>query len=54
MDFFVDVEDWLGGYPYEHASYKQIREYYTSQGYTFEKGIEVRSIGCNEFLFTKN
>lgn len=52
MDFFVDIEDWLGWYPYEYASYSEIIEFYKKNNCTFVKWLEVRSIGCNEFLFS--
>lgn len=53
MDFFIDIEDWLGGYPYEYASYEKMVDFYTKKGFTFEKWTRVRSIACNEFLFRK-
>jgi 2-polyprenyl-3-methyl-5-hydroxy-6-metoxy-1,4-benzoquinol methylase len=53
MDFFIDIEDWLGGYPYEYSSYEEMIEYYKKVWLTFLHGTKVRSIGCNEFLFQK-
>ena len=53
MNFFTDIEDRLGGYPYEHASYKEVIKFYADHGYSLIKWVEVRSIGCNEFLFAK-
>jgi 2-polyprenyl-3-methyl-5-hydroxy-6-metoxy-1,4-benzoquinol methylase len=51
MNFFTDIEDRLGGYPYEFATYDEVVAYYQKHGYTCVDGIRVRSIGCNEFLF---
>lgn len=51
MDFFVDIEDWLGGYPYEYASHENIVQFYKEKGFILDKSTKVRSIGCNEFLF---
>lgn len=53
MDFFTDIEDRLGGYPYEYAHFDEIVDYYQKKWYTLLDGIRVRSIGCNEFLFQK-
>ncbi|MBP9779281.1 class I SAM-dependent methyltransferase [Candidatus Gracilibacteria bacterium] len=54
MDFFIDIEDWLGGYPYEYASYEEMSDFYTRKGFSLVKGVRVRSIACNEFLFQKS
>ena len=53
MNYFRNVEDWLGGLPYEYASVE------TVTGYVCDKGFDLvglrRSVshGCNEFLFKK-
>ncbi len=53
MNFFTDIKDWLGGYPYEFATPEAIISYCQSLGLKYIKGTTARSIGCNEFLFTK-
>ncbi len=53
MDFFIDIEDWLGWFPYEYASYEMMSEFYTKKGFILVKWTQVRSIACNEFLFQK-
>lgn len=53
MDFFVDIEDWLWGYPYEYATYHEIQDFYEKRGFLLKKWVRVRSIGCNEFLFSR-
>jgi len=54
MDFFYDIIDWLGGYPYEYATVKEIN--------TFLEELKFRNIrtfpaevptGCNQFVFRK-
>jgi SAM-dependent methyltransferase len=54
MDFFHDVVDWVGGYPYEYASEKEIRSLVSDKGF---ECLRVRSAqvptGCNEFIFQK-
>jgi len=54
MDFFYDIIDWLGGYPYEYATVKEIN--------IFMEGLKFKNIrtipaevptGCNQFVFQK-
>jgi 2-polyprenyl-3-methyl-5-hydroxy-6-metoxy-1,4-benzoquinol methylase len=53
MNFFTDIKDWLGGYPYEFASIEEIDSYFKTVGFICTKTNPARSIGCNEFLFVK-
>ncbi len=53
MNFFTDIKDWLGGYPYEYAGEQQIISYFESIGFACTNTNPARSIGCNEFLFIK-
>lgn len=54
MDFFIDLIDWLGGYPYEYASFKEIQDFIENKGFKLKnyKKAEVPT-GCNEFVFKK-
>lgn len=53
MDFFVDVEDWMGGYPYEYATTGQIKAFFAKRGLELENIRTTTREGCNEFLFRK-
>ena len=53
MNFYTDIKDWLGGYPYEFASINEIKEYFQGDNLICVKKKPVRSLGCNEFLFEK-
>lgn len=53
MDFMTDVRDWLGGHPYEYASVEEVEDFFLKKGFRMVNVREVRSIGCNEFLFKK-
>ena len=53
MDYFTDIEDWLGGDPYEHATVEEVEEYLKTLGFDLVKTKKARNIGCNEFLFRK-
>ena len=51
MSKWVDIKDWVGGYPYEYASAGAIIEFFERHGFT---ALEVRptaTLGCNEFVF---
>lgn len=52
MDFYYDVIDWVGGYPYEYASAAEVISYCEKLGFRLEKLVppEVPT-GCNEFVF---
>ncbi len=54
MDFFVDIVDWVGGYPYEYASVEEMQELGNVHGLELER---VRKAfvptGCNEFVFVR-
>lgn len=55
MDFFHDVVDWIGGYPYEYANPEEIKNIVCQLGFQV---VLVRSAqvptGCNEFIFRKS
>ena len=53
MNFFTDVKDWLGGYPYEYAKSSEIKKLVEMIGFKQVKLKEARSLGCNEFLFRR-
>ena len=54
MDFFYDVVDWVGGYPYEYASVGELESICRRLGLTL---LDVRPAGvptgCNELVFVK-
>jgi len=54
MNFYYDVIDWLGGYPYEYASKEEIQNYFEERGYALKRFIKAEvPTGCNEFVFEK-
>jgi 2-polyprenyl-3-methyl-5-hydroxy-6-metoxy-1,4-benzoquinol methylase len=55
MSPWRDVEDWVGGYPFEVATPEQIFDFYRDRGFTLAKLTTCGgSLGCNEFVFRKN
>jgi 2-polyprenyl-3-methyl-5-hydroxy-6-metoxy-1,4-benzoquinol methylase len=54
MSFWIDIVDWVGGYPFEVASPDQIIDFYRRRGFYPDKLISCgRKLGCNELVFTK-
>ncbi|NNE97797.1 MAG: class I SAM-dependent methyltransferase [Pyrinomonadaceae bacterium] len=54
MNYWYDIIDWVGGYPYEVAAPDEIFEFYKEKGFELRKlkcgGV---GLGCNEFVFRK-
>ncbi len=55
MDFYRDVVDWVGGYPYDYASIAEVVRFMENLGFKsiLKKKTEGWT-GCNEFIFTKD
>ncbi len=54
MDFYHDVVDWVGGYPYEHASADEIIEQVSALGFELVELIPAEvPTGCNQFVFKR-
>ena len=58
MDYYTNVHDWLGGYPYESISRRRCIEYVESMGFETlydesRGGLFSVSSGCNEYVFRR-
>ena len=54
MNFYYDVVDWIGGYPYEYATKDEIIKYLEARGFRCIKSTQPpMPTGCNEFVFVK-
>jgi 2-polyprenyl-6-hydroxyphenyl methylase/3-demethylubiquinone-9 3-methyltransferase len=54
MDFYYDVVDWVGGYPYEYASISEMNKIMQNLGFTCVKSVSASTpTGCNEFVYQK-
>lgn len=54
MDFYYDVVDWVGGYPYEYASAEEVQSIMRDSGFECVRHRAPQVLtGCNEFLFRK-
>lgn len=54
MAWSIDLVDWLGGYPYEYASVKEMFDFYRVKGFELVNIKTTNYIGCNQFLFVKH
>jgi SAM-dependent methyltransferase len=54
MDFYFDVVDWVGGYPYEYASVSEIEDLLNREGFVVVRTVRAGvPTGCNEFIFIR-
>ncbi len=53
MSFFTDLQDWLGGYPYEFATIDELINYFGKKGFATIKSKSSSGLGCHEILFKK-
>ena len=53
MSWRIDIKDWLGGYPYEYASVKEVTDFVSELGFDTIKVDEKGGLVNNEFLFYK-
>ncbi len=55
MGFYYDVVDWLGGYPYEYATEKEIVDFVLPRGFRHIRTIPTKvPTGNQEYLFEKS
>ena len=54
MDFYYNVVDWVGGYPYEYASVDEVTRYLAGKGFALRMSAMAKvPTGCNEFAFAR-
>jgi SAM-dependent methyltransferase len=54
MDFWYDVIDWIGGFPYEYATRQQVESFMSAEGFTPKRFVAAQvPTGCNEFVFER-
>lgn len=61
MNFYYDVVDWLGGYPYESISFKEMVHFMKSLGFVLVQenankaySLGIFGSGCDEYTFRKS
>lgn len=53
MSVLHDLIDWMGGFPYEFATYDLLVTYMESRGFKLRKGCPATSLGCHELIFKR-
>ena len=54
MNFYYDLIDWLGGYPYEYAGPEQIIEFVTANNFSLVKFLPAEvPTGCHQYVFQR-
>ena len=53
MSWWYDSLDWLGGYPYEAMSCREVFDHYQARGFVLERLVDCGNSGCNQFVFRK-
>ncbi len=52
MNFYYNIVDWVGGYPYEYASIEELKTFVEALGFdTLEVRAGATPIACNELIF---
>jgi 2-polyprenyl-6-hydroxyphenyl methylase/3-demethylubiquinone-9 3-methyltransferase len=55
MNYWTDLDDWLGGYPFEFATPDEVIEFVTSLGFNLlESEIYTSVAAVNQYLFRRN
>jgi SAM-dependent methyltransferase len=53
MSFWYDHVDWVGGFPFEVASVREVTEFCEARGFKLTSLRATSRLGCNEFVLTK-
>lgn len=62
MNFWHDMIDWLGGYPYESATPEEIKRFFSELGFQMVaeyntdpvKACSLFGCGCAEYVFSNS
>ena len=54
MSRWHDIEDWVGGYPYEFTKCDKVFEFYRSRGFRLDRLMCARWGGNNQFVFSRD
>lgn len=53
MSYFHDMVDWVGGFPYEVASFASLNLFFAARGFELLSGREATSLGNHEMVFRR-
>ena len=53
MNFYENLSDWIGGYPFEYASIDELKKFFLKRNFKVLKLKKSHGSGCHEILFEK-
>lgn len=53
MSILHDMVDWMGGFPFEFATYATLADYMRTRGFDLVNGKPASSLGCHEMVFRR-
>lgn len=53
MSMTHDLIDWIGGFPYEFASYQGLNDHLAARRFSLIRGTAAMSLGCHEMIFER-
>lgn len=53
MSRWHDIEDWVGGFPYEYATVEAQQAFVEPRGFVTETVVQGKGIGCHEIVFRR-
>jgi 2-polyprenyl-3-methyl-5-hydroxy-6-metoxy-1,4-benzoquinol methylase len=54
MSVHRDMIDWMGGFPYEFATWETLEAYLHARGFDLVNGVRATSLGCHEMVFRRS
>jgi 2-polyprenyl-3-methyl-5-hydroxy-6-metoxy-1,4-benzoquinol methylase len=53
MSAKYDMVDWIGGFPFEFASFETLEAYFCARGFTLRNARRCSSLGCHELILQR-
>ena len=53
MSYWHDMIDWIGGFPYEFATFETLVDYFKSRGFSVIMAKRRTSLGCHELALKR-
>lgn len=54
MSMLHDMVDWMGGFPFEFATFETLANYMGTRGFDLVNGKPASSLGCHEMVFRRH
>lgn len=53
MNYFIDIVDWYGGFPFEYTTIEKLNAFFKDNNFEMIKCKKTNSLGCNEIVYQK-